>query len=50
MTQTETIEAVAIEAPRDWKLAARRGFAMRCPHCGEGEMFHAYLKVSDACP
>ena len=38
------------EAPRDWWQAAKRGFAMRCPHCGEGAMFRAYLKVNDACP
>ena len=23
---------------------------MSCPSCGKGRMFHAYLKVSDACP
>jgi uncharacterized protein (DUF983 family) len=49
MTQTLNQPPDA-EPPRDWKQAARRGFAMRCPHCGEGEMFHAYLKVSEACP
>lgn len=38
------------EAPRDWRVAARRGFAQRCPACGEGGVFHAYLKVNDACP
>ena len=30
--------------------AVRRGFAGRCPHCGEGRLFRAYLKVDDACP
>lgn len=27
-----------------------RGFLKRCPACGEGQMFRAYLKVSDNCP
>jgi uncharacterized protein (DUF983 family) len=31
-------------------LAVRRGFAGRCPRCGEGRLFRAYLKVVDACP
>jgi len=30
--------------------AMRRGFAGRCPCCGEGAMFRAYLKVNDRCP
>jgi uncharacterized protein (DUF983 family) len=27
-----------------------RGFRLRCPNCGEGAMFGAYLKVNNACP
>ncbi len=27
-----------------------RGARQRCPACGEGPMFNAYLKVNDACP
>jgi uncharacterized protein (DUF983 family) len=27
-----------------------RGFRGRCPACGEGRMFRAFLKVSDNCP
>lgn len=27
-----------------------RGFAGRCPHCGEGKMFSSYLKVVPTCP
>ncbi len=26
-----------------------RGLRTRCPHCGEGGMFRAYLKVADEC-
>jgi uncharacterized protein (DUF983 family) len=29
--------------------AIKRGFAERCPHCGEGRMFHSYLKVNPSC-
>ncbi len=37
-------------AERALGLAMRRGFVGRCPHCGEGRLFRAYLKVVDACP
>jgi uncharacterized protein (DUF983 family) len=30
--------------------AMRRGFRGRCPACGEGRMFHAFLKVNETCP
>ena len=29
--------------------AVWRGLLCRCPHCGKGKMFRAYLKVADAC-
>lgn len=29
--------------------AMRRGFLGRCPHCGEGKLFRAYLKTVDSC-
>jgi uncharacterized protein (DUF983 family) len=35
---------------RDLGLATRRGFFERCPRCGEGRIFRAYLKVADSCP
>ena len=35
---------------RDLGLAVRRGFIGRCPNCGNGRMFRAYLKVVDSCP
>ncbi len=50
----ETTISAAGEMPagtaRDRWLALRRGFMGRCPHCGEGKLFRAYLKVNDACP
>ena len=30
--------------------AMRRGFRGRCPSCGRGGMFRAFLKVADRCP
>ena len=27
-----------------------RGLKQRCPNCGEGHLFKAYLKVADTCP
>jgi uncharacterized protein (DUF983 family) len=34
---------------RDWITAMRRGAAGRCPHCGQGRLFHSFLKVADHC-
>jgi uncharacterized protein (DUF983 family) len=36
--------------PRPLTLALKRGFLGRCPNCGEGRLFRAYLKVADRCP
>ena len=49
----ETLQFVAaapVEAKRNTAQAIRRGLAGRCPNCGEGRLFRAYLKVCDACP
>jgi uncharacterized protein (DUF983 family) len=35
---------------RDRWQAVKRGFGLRCPNCGEGHLFRAYLKVNDTCP
>lgn len=35
---------------RDVWTAMKRGFLCRCPRCGEGKMFRAFLKVDDHCP
>ena len=29
--------------------AVSRGFAMKCPNCGKGHLFHRFLKVANAC-
>lgn len=39
-----------LEPPRGKVQAMWRGFLGRCPACGKGPMFRAYLKVNDRCP
>ena len=34
---------------RDVWTAMKRGFRGRCPRCGEGKIFRAFLKVADRC-
>ena len=34
---------------RDVMTAVKRGFLGRCPHCGEGKLFRAFLKPVDRC-
>jgi uncharacterized protein (DUF983 family) len=36
-------------APRSVGRAMWNGFKCRCPACGEGKLYRAYLKVIDAC-
>jgi len=36
-------------APRDLMLSLWRGSRWRCPRCGEGKLFRAFLKVADEC-
>lgn len=43
MSKTKTLE------DRPVGQAVWRGTLCRCPHCGEGKMFRAYLKVADQC-
>ena len=49
---TQIIEATASNGAGQRSLgqATRRGFMERCPNCGKGRLFRAYLKVVDACP
>jgi uncharacterized protein (DUF983 family) len=40
----------AIDHPRrDTRTALLRGLRGRCPNCGQGHLFRAYLKVVDRC-
>ena len=34
---------------RDVRTALKRGFRCRCPRCGQGKLFRAFLKVDDHC-
>jgi uncharacterized protein (DUF983 family) len=43
-------QIAAERLPRKLWPAALRGFAGRCPQCGVGHMFRAFLKVHDHCP
>jgi uncharacterized protein (DUF983 family) len=36
-------------AKRDVWTAIKRGFRGRCPRCGEGKLFRAFLKTADHC-
>ena len=48
------VQSVATSAkgalPTSARPALWRGFRGRCPACGEGRMFLAFLKVADTCP
>jgi uncharacterized protein (DUF983 family) len=35
---------------RDGWTSLTRGFHGRCPNCGKGKLFRAFLKVADYCP
>ena len=39
----------AIAEKRDVWTSLKRGFRGRCPRCGEGKIFRAFLKVADRC-
>lgn len=39
----------AAQPKRDVWQAMKRGFLGRCPRCGEGKVFRAFLKVADNC-
>jgi uncharacterized protein (DUF983 family) len=48
VTKTWTRQTGLVEK-RDIWAALKRGFRGRCPRCGEGKLFRAYLKVADTC-
>ena len=47
-TTTWTRDTVNGEKRDPW-TAMRRGFRGRCPRCGEGKLFRAFLKVDNNC-
>jgi uncharacterized protein (DUF983 family) len=50
MIEQQTSHHMPAEPPRDVRKAVLRGAAQRCPACGKGRIYSAYLKVRDACP
>jgi uncharacterized protein (DUF983 family) len=48
MKRTSMAEAIPLPA-RDVRQAMTRGFRGRCPRCGRGPLFRAFLKVIDYC-
>jgi uncharacterized protein (DUF983 family) len=42
-------QETGLKEKRDVWQALKRGFRGRCPKCGEGKLFRAFLKVDDAC-
>ena len=47
-TTVWTSESVKGEKRYLW-TAMKRGFMCRCPRCGQGKLFRAFLKVDDHC-
>lgn len=52
MTQTVTTwrRDTAERPERPLGLAMRRGAMLKCPACGTGRIYRAYLKVAETCP
>jgi uncharacterized protein (DUF983 family) len=48
MMEQQVFGASAVN-DRSTLQAMTRGFLGRCPHCGQGKLFRAYLKVADRC-
>ena len=42
-------QETTLKEKRDVWQALKRGFRGRCPRCGEGKLFKAFLKVDNAC-
>ena len=52
MTTTKTMtwtRETGLAEKRDVWAAMKRGFRGRCPRCGEGKLFRAFLKVGNNC-
>jgi uncharacterized protein (DUF983 family) len=50
MNAVDVSPAASTALPTGAGQALWRGFRGRCPACGEGRMFRAFLKVADECP
>ena len=47
--QTAWSQETALQEKRDVWQSIKRGFRGRCPRCGEGKLFRAFLKTADSC-
>ncbi len=45
-----TVRIETVDEPRQLLPAILNGVRCRCPRCGKGKLFRAYLKVADRCP
>jgi uncharacterized protein (DUF983 family) len=45
-----TVRIETVDEPRQLPPAILNGVRCRCPRCGKGKLFRAYLKVADRCP
>jgi uncharacterized protein (DUF983 family) len=43
------LDVAATSKRADLWTAVKRGVMGRCPHCGQGKLFRAYLKLSERC-
>src|SRR6201990_1160334 len=50
MTAANDTTAASGTSTAEIRQAMTRGFFGKCPNCGEGKMFRAFLKVADECP
>jgi len=50
MIENETNAPHTEAQQRDVQQSVLRGLRQKCPACGTGPIFRAYLKVNDACP
>src|SRR5258706_13290434 len=49
-TGTATLSRDSVKGEkRDLWTSMKRGFPCRCPRCGEGKLFRAFLKVDNNC-
>lgn len=48
--RTRWTSSLSLPSDRNLWAAMRRGFFGRCPACGAGRLFRAFLKVADHCP
>ena len=50
MIEHQTPDDKTVHPHRDVPQSILRGARQKCPACGEGAIFRAYLKVNDTCP